>query len=287
MNSIELKAQAKINLSLDVLRKRPDGYHEVKMIMQTIELHDRVYIDTTDGDIDVVSDCRWVPSGEENIAFKAARLILDTCCIKKGVRIKIDKHIPVAAGLAGGSSDAAAVLKGINELFQLGLQENELMVLGKQIGADVPFCIRGGTMLSEGIGEILTPLVPLKEVDLVLVKPKIGVPTAWVYKNLEIDKIMERPDTERLIENIGEGRIDMLAKGMKNVLETVTIKKYGVIDEIKAKLLELGALGSMMSGSGPTVFGIFSDRISAQNACDRIKSDKWECFLTKTISGGR
>lgn len=282
MDSIEIKARAKINLSLDVLKKRPDGYHEVKMIMQTIDLCDRVIIDIVDGDIEVTSDSKWIPSGRDNIAYKAAKLIAEEFEISKGVSIKIEKKIPVAAGLAGGSSDAAAVLNGMNQLFSLGLGENELMLLGKQIGADVPYCIKGGTMLAEGIGEILTELKQMQEVNVVLVKPKIGVSTAWVYNNLELDKIMDRPDTDALIVAISNGRVDVLARDMRNVLETVTVGKYGIISEIKSKLVELGALGSMMSGSGPTVFGIFEDIATAQNAYEKIKCDRWECFLTKT-----
>jgi 4-diphosphocytidyl-2-C-methyl-D-erythritol kinase len=286
MHSFEAKARAKINLSLDVTGKRPDGYHIVKMIMQSIDLHDNVFIEVAEGGIEVTSDCYWLPSGSENIAYKAAKIMFDRFGINKGIKIRIEKRIPVAAGLAGGSTDAAAVLKGINQLFKLDIDESELMIIGKQIGADVPYCIKGGTMLAEGIGEILTELAPLPEVYLVLVKPKIGVSTAWVYKNLNINQELDRPDTEVLITAIKDNRLDVLAKGMKNVLETVTISKYKVIQEIKTKLLELGALGSMMSGSGPTVFGIFDSLDPAQYALDRIKTDRWECFLTKTVSGG-
>ena len=286
MHSFETKARAKINLSLDVMGKRPDGYHTVKMIMQSIELHDKVFIEVVDGGIEVTSDNCWIPSGSENIAFKAAKLIIDRFGIKKGIKIRIEKRIPVAAGLAGGSSDAASVLKGINQMFALDISETELMAMGKQIGADVPYCMKGGTMLAEGIGELLTELTPVQDVNILLVKPKIGVSTAWVYKNLDFEDIIDRPDTEALISAIQGGRLDALAKGMKNVLETVTIPKYGVIREIKTKLLELGAVGSMMSGSGPTVFGIFNNLESMQNAFDKIKSDRWECFLTKTVCGG-
>jgi len=282
MSILELNARAKINLSLDVVRKRPDGYHDVKMIMQTIGLHDRVRIEASDSGIEVSCNCPWAPSGAGNIAYKAAQLLMDTCKVKQGVKISIDKRIPVAAGLAGGSSDAATVLKGLNELFSLGLNEVELMKYGKQIGADVPYCIKGGTALSEGIGEVLTELEPLPRTDIVLVKPKIGVSTAWVYKNLDLQRIETRPDTDMLITAIKNNRVDILAKNMCNVLETVTVQKYGVIDEIKSKLLKLGALGSMMSGSGPAVFGIFRDRQSAEKAYKHVNNGKWECFLTCT-----
>ncbi len=281
-DSIELKAKAKINLSLDVLRKRPDGYHDLKMIMQTIELHDVVRIETVPSGIEIKCDSRWVPSDSSNIAYKAAALILDRAGIDQGLRININKRIPVAAGLAGGSSDAAAVFKGINQLLSLGFGEDELMQMGKQIGADIPYCIRGGTALAEGIGEILTDLVPFKGVNIVLIKPKIGVSTAWVYKNLDIGRVQERPDTEMLIEAIGKGKTDVVAANMKNVLETVTVPKYVIIKEIKDKLVKLGAAGSMMSGSGPSVFGIFRDKQSASSAYAKIKDKRWECYLTET-----
>jgi 4-diphosphocytidyl-2-C-methyl-D-erythritol kinase len=282
MNSIELKAKAKINLSLDVLRRRPDGYHDIKMIMQSISVHDRIVLEPIPKGIDIICDCRWVPSNSENIAYKAADLLFKQYDIKSGIRIKIEKNIPVAAGLAGGSSDAAAVLRGMRTLFDLNISEAELMSLGKCIGADVPFCLKGGTMLAEGIGEKLTGLVPLKKVDILLVKPKIGVSTAWVYKNLRIEEICERPNTDILISAIEKNNIDVVARNMKNVLETVTEKKHSIIREIKGKLMGLGALGSIMSGSGPTVFGIFPDKDVANKAFEAIKCDRWDCFLTET-----
>lgn len=287
MVSIELKARAKINLSLDVIKKRGDGYHEVKMIMQTIDLHDEVSLERTDthNRIEVQCDSRWAPSNQENIAFKAAELLVNQYRIKDSVKITIKKKIPVAAGLAGGSSDAAAVLKGMNSLFSLGIGEEELMCMGKKIGADVPYCIKGGTVLAEGIGEILTGISPLPRLNIILIKPKAGVSTAWVYKNLDFDKIKSRPDTDKLIESIQGNKIGFLARNMKNVLETVTIEKYGVIREAKNRLLEAGADGSMMSGSGPTVFGIFRDKQRAENALRKIRSNSWKCILTHTING--
>lgn len=283
MSSIQLQARAKINLSLDVVGKRPDGYHDVKMIMQTINLYDTVIIEPGSEGIEIDCNCQWVPSDNQNIAYKAANLILSKYDVKLGARIKIIKNIPVSAGLAGGSTDAAAVLKGINHLFSLGIKEDELMFLGKQIGADVPYCIKGGTMLAEGIGEVLTPLSPLIKLHIVLVKPKIGVSTAWVYKKLDLDKITSRPDTELLIKAIEDGNAEILAKSMRNVLETVTIRKYRVIREIKDKLVKYGAMGSMMSGSGPSVFGIFKDRHRAEYAYRMMKNGRWDCFLTETI----
>lgn len=283
MKSISLNAHAKINLSLDVTRKRQDGYHEVKMIMQTIALHDKVILDKRDTGIEVSCDKPWVPGGNDNIAYKAANLISQRCNAVSGVSIKILKRIPVAAGLAGGSADAAAVIKGMNELFNLNLNEDELLDIGKHVGADVPFCIKGGTMLSEGIGEELTEIDSMPEVNIVLVKPRVSVSTAWVYNNLKLDKISSRPDTNLLIKAISEKNISYLAGNMRNVLETVTIEKYGVINDIKNELLRLGALGSMMSGSGPSVFGIFEDSKKACHAYEGLKGSKWECFMTQTL----
>jgi len=283
MESISLNAYAKINLSIDIIGKRPDGYHDVKMIMQTIALHDKVTLEVRDGGIEIECDKSWIPTGADNIAYKAASLLMKEYNIQKGVCIKIAKNIPVAAGLAGGSTDAAAVLKGMNKLFSLNLGENELMAVGKQVGADVPFCIKGGTMLAEGIGEVLTELDSFSKVDIVLVKPEIGVSTAWVYKNLDLGKISIRPDIPLLIKAISNKDRICVAQNMKNVLESVTIEKHEVIKEIKQELMRLGALGSMMSGSGPSVFGIFEDRAKAEYAYEKLKNNKWDCFLTETL----
>ena len=241
MASMELLAYAKINLSLDVIRKRDDGYHELKMIMQSIELHDIVHIETAAAGISVSSDSKWVPSDMDNIAGKAALLITGKYGIKDGLKIYIKKNIPVAAGLAGGSTNAAVVLKGINDLFSLGMSNAELMAMGKQIGADVPFCMAGGTMLAEGIGEKLTALTGFSGVNLVLLKPKIGVSTAWVYKNLDVGKIVNRPDTQMLISALAKTDVGMVAVNMKNVLEGVTIPKYKVVQEAKDRLVKLGS----------------------------------------------
>lgn len=283
MDKLELKARAKINLSLDILKKRPDGYHEVKMIMQTLELHDSVVIEKIDNGIEVYCNSPFVPSNSQNIASKAAELVLSKYGIKNGVKISINKKIPVAAGLAGGSSNAAVVFKGLNELFSLGINEEELMVLGKQIGADVPYCIKGGTMLSEGIGEILTKISKMPKTNILLIKPKIGVSTAWVYKNFDILKVKSRPQTDLLIKAISDNDIHYLASNMANVLESVTIPKYPIIDVIKKKMINEGAIGSMMSGSGPTVFGVFMDIKAAQDAYNSLKADiRCECILTAT-----
>lgn len=286
MGYIEVDALAKINLSLDVLNKRGDGYHQLRMIMQTVELHDTVHIESTDMGIRVTCDNSNVPSGMENIAAKAALLITGQYSIKTGLRIHIEKRIPIAAGLAGGSTDAAAVLRGINELFSMDLTAAELNILAKRVGADVPYCVKGGTMLAEGIGEILKPINPqFSGYEMVLLKPKIDVSTAWVYENLNIGSINERPDTDMLLTAIKEGNLNKLSANMKNVLETVTIPNYPIVQRAKDRLMELGALGSMMSGSGPSVFGFFASREAAAKAYDAILDKRWDSYLTRTRKG--
>ncbi len=281
---ISLNAHAKINLSLDVLGRREDGYHTLQMIMQTIQLHDTISIHEIPAGVEIKCEAPFVPNNSSNIAYKAAEAMLNKFNINSGVRIEVNKNIPVAAGLAGGSTDAAAVLKGINSLFDLGIEQSELMELGKTIGADVPYCIMGGTALAEGIGEKLTPLAAAGNIPLVLVKPRIGVSTAWVYKNLNLSRVIQRPDTGRLISALETGDIKTVAADMRNVLESVTTEKYKVIELIKKDLLKLGALGSMMSGSGPTVFGIFENVQKAEHAFNKLKSGKHECILTHTVN---
>ncbi len=283
MNSIKLPAPAKINIALDILGKRPDGYHEVRMLMQQIKLHDTVLIERSESSINVSCNNPLVPQDCGNIAYKAAKLLLDSAGITSGIKIKIDKRIPMAAGLAGGSTDAAAVLKGINELFALGLSMEQLAQIGVKAGADVPFCIKGGTMLSEGIGEVLTPVSPLQGVFLVVVCPHINVSTQWVYQQLRLDRISQRPDFELLLGAIGLKDIAKIASSLVNVLETVTIEKYGIIRDIKEKLVSAGALGSLMSGSGPSVFGVFDSFETAKSACEIISYEGWDVFLTETI----
>lgn len=284
MDKLYMKAMGKINLSLDVVGKRPDGYHDLKMIMQTVELHDDVYISKADSGISVMCDHSLVPEGESNIACKAAKALCEYTGINMGVHISINKNIPVAAGMAGGSSDAAAVLKGMNQLFSLGLNMDVLKEIGNKLGADVPYCLCGGTMLAEGTGNILTSLAPFNGVNLVLAKPKIEVSTAWVFKNYVNTDVKMRPDTDLLINAIKHGNIKAVGENMANVLESVTIKAYPVIEEIKKELTAYGASGSLMSGSGPTVFGIFEDFGNAQKAYLKMSENcNLDCYLTKTI----
>lgn len=287
MKGITLVSRAKINLSIDVVGKREDGYHLVEMIMQTIDLKDEIGIRRIEEDkIEVTSNSSYIPLNEGNIVYKAAKLLKDRFDIKSGVSIHIEKHIPVAAGMAGGSSNGAAVLVGLNEMFSLGLSKEELMGIGLELGADVPFCINGGACLAQGIGEELTPIDGLENTWIVICKPNFSVSTPWVYKNLKMESIKKRPDTEKLLEYIKDKNLVALSKEMENVLEEVTKSEYKAIGDIERKMVEYGALGSMMTGSGPTVFGIFKDYKTAKNASQNLSKFYKSTFLTKTFVGG-
>lgn len=272
-NDISLKALAKINLGLDVVRRREDGYHEVRMIMQTIQLYDRLDIKRTqEPGIQIQTNLSFLPVNENNLIYKAAKLLMDEFSITDGVSVKLDKRIPVAAGMAGGSTDAAAMLIGVNRLFSLGLTKRQLMERGVQIGADVPYCIMRGTVLAEGIGEALSPLPPMVKCPVLIAKPSISVSTKFVYQNLKLDDTTIHPDIDRLIDDIKAKNLHDIAAHMGNVLETVTIPNYPVIDEIKKHMLSNGAVGAMMSGSGPTVFGLFDDEDTAKKAYKAMRS---------------
>lgn len=272
-NDISLKALAKINLGLDVVRRREDGYHEVRMIMQTIHLYDRLDIKRTKGPgIQIQTNLSFLPVNENNLIYKAAKLLMDEFSITEGVSVKLDKRIPVAAGMAGGSTDAAAMLIGVNRLFSLGLTKRQLMERGVQIGADVPYCIMRGTALAEGIGEALSPLPPMVKCPVLIAKPSISVSTKFVYQNLKLDDTTIHPDIDLLIDDIKAKNLHDIAAHMGNVLETVTIPNYPVIDEIKKHMLSNGAVGAMMSGSGPTVFGLFDDEDTAKKAYKAMRS---------------
>lgn len=272
-NDISLKALAKINLGLDVVRRREDGYHEVRMIMQTIQLYDRLDIKRTqEPGIQIQTNLSFLPVNENNLIYKAAKLLMDEFSITDGVSVKLDKRIPVAAGMAGGSTDAATMLIGVNRLFSLGLTKRQLMERGVQIGADVPYCIMRGTALAEGIGEALSPLPPMVKCPVLIAKPSISVSTKFVYQNLKLDDTTIHPDIDRLIDDIKAKNLHDIAAHMGNVLETVTIPNYPVIDEIKKHMLSNGAVGAMMSGSGPTVFGLFDDEDTAKKAYKAMRS---------------
>lgn len=273
MNEYQMKAYAKINLGLDVVGRLDNGYHEVKMVMQTVGICDVLSFEKADAGITMTTDSGELPTDENNLIYKAAKLMFETYKIPGGIRIHLQKSIPIAAGMAGGSTDAAATMKGINRLFDLGCSLRELMELGVKIGADVPYCVLGGTALAEGIGEILTPLPPAPECFLLVAKPDINVSTKYVYEHLDAEGVTVHPDIDGMVQAIEEGSLQGILNRMGNVLENVTVKAHPVIDELKERMRELGAVGSMMSGSGPTVFGIFLEEAKAQEACDRIKEE--------------
>lgn len=277
MDKIQLKALAKINLGLDVLRRREDGYHEVKMIMQTIGLHDDLEIrKTKTPGIQVKTNLYYLPTNENNLVYKAAKLLMDEFQIQDGVSIQLKKRIPVAAGMAGGSSDGAAVLWGINQMYGLGLSMQALMERGVRLGADVPYCIQRGTALAEGIGEKLSVLPPMPKCTILIAKPGISVSTKFVYENLHANDLKpeQHPDVDSMIEAMRQKDLGLLCSRMGNVLETVTIPAYPVINEIKRTMMDNGAIGSMMSGSGPTVFGIFDSPVAAKQVMKAVRAAK-------------
>lgn len=278
-----LKAYAKINITLDVVGKRDDGYHLLKMIMQNIEVYDLININKIKSGITLSCNKKYVPEDDRNLAYKAARIFLEKYKINEGVEIYIKKNIPVAAGLAGGSTDAAAVLKAMNLLFEVNASNEELMDLGLSLGSDIPYCIKGGTALCEGIGEKVIPLASFKGHVLVIAKPAFGVATKEVYGSLDINKIYKHPDTDSIIEAINNNDINTVSNCMKNVLENVTLKKHKILRDIKREMKEAGALNSQMSGSGPTIFGFFDDMLKAQLCYDRLKAKYPEVFITRTI----
>ncbi len=273
MEKFTLQAMAKINLGLDVVRRLENGYHEVRMIMQTVDLCDELTFEAAKEGICLSTDQDTLPADESNLVWKAAKLIMEQYGIAGGVKIELKKKIPMAAGLAGGSSDAAAVFHGMNRLFSLGMDEEEMKRLAVRIGADVPFCIVGGTMRSEGIGEILTPLPQMQGVHLVIARPDIAVSTKYVYENLHLERITRHPDMERTEAAMRAGDLHGMCCHMENILETVTEKAYPVIGQIKSRLKEQGALTALMSGSGPSVFGIFETQAQAAGACDVLRQE--------------
>lgn len=285
MNEYSIKAYAKINLGLDVVRRLENGYHEVKMIMQNVSICDELTLTKTPAGITMTTDSAELPTDENNLVYKAAKLLLTEYDITEGVRIHLCKNIPIAAGMAGGSTDAAAVMKGINELFGLNLPLARLMELGVRIGADVPYCIMGGTALAEGIGEVLTALPPMPGCHILVAKPDINVSTKFVYEHLDAAGVAHHPDIDGMRTAIHDGNLQGILERMENVLETVTIPAHPIIDTIKNRMLELGAGGSLMSGSGPTVFGIYTDETTAKEAFEQIKCDNLakQVFLTTPV----
>lgn len=275
-NILIKKTPAKINLTLDVTGKLENGYHTLSMIMQSIDVCDELSFEKTADETILFSMNKDLPDkipAEKNLVYKAAKLMKDTFKIDGGFKIHLTKNIPAAAGLAGGSSGCAATLIGINELCGLGLDIEKLCEIGVKLGADVPFCIRKGTMLAEGIGEILTPLAPLTGIPVLLIKPNISISTPYVYKHLKLNELDYHPDNKAVISYIKDNNIKKIAASLSNVLETVTIPENPIIAELKHYLTENGAIGSLMSGSGPTTFGIFENMETAKKAYEKAKAD--------------
>lgn len=268
MDKLNYKARAKINLGLDVCRRLENGYHEVKMVMQTVDIYDELeFKKRNDPDIILSVNSRdYLGDLENNLIFKAAKLMREWYNISQGIEIKLRKNIPVAAGMAGGSTDAAATMIAINEMFELGLSKEELMERAVSLGADIPFCILGGTALAQGIGEKLSSLPAPPKASLLVVKPPIMVPTKWVYENLHLDKIEKHPDIDGMIDALKEGNLRGITERMENVMESVTEQAYPIITDIKKMMLGNGALNAVMSGSGPSIFGVFLDEETANTA---------------------
>ena len=287
MKKIKLKAYGKINLGLDVLGKRDDGYHDLDMVMQSVDVYDNITITKNKtGEITVKSNTSNIPNDESNLAYKAAKLLISEFKIQKGVDIEIEKNIPISGGMAGGSTDCAAVLKGMNKLFKLRLSEKELMDRGVKLGADVPFCIMGKTARAEGIGEVLTPIPNKMKGYIVLAKPPISVSTGFVYGRIDEVEVKNKPDTEAMIKALKKKDLKGLADSICNVLEEVTIPDYPIVQEIKDKLMANGALNAMMTGSGPTVFGLFDDKKKATAAVDSLKESRIleQLYLVKFVN---
>ena len=286
---MRLRALAKINLGLDVIRKREDGYHEVRMIMQTINMYDQLEIDIKEEPgISITTNLPFIPTNENNLVYKAAKLLMDEFHIEKGITVELQKFIPVAAGMAGGRSDAAATMIGMNRLFGLGLTVRQLMERSVSIGADVPYCLLRGTALAEGIGEKLRPLPPCPNCYVLIGKPSISVSTKFVYEKLDAGNIEEHPDIDRILEGLQWHNLNKISENMGNVLESVTIPAYPIIEEIKNHMKEHGAVNAMMSGSGPTVFGLFDDKMVAERACEALRESHLArtVFLTTVFNNG-
>ena len=282
---VQLKARAKINLTLDVLSRRENGYHDVEMLMQQINLYDNVTVSkNSSGEIKLTCTDVFLPIDEKNIAFQAAKLMQEMFSIKEGFDIHIEKQIPVAAGLAGGSTDAAAVIKAINQLCELNLATEKLQEIGFKLGADVPFCFLEGCALAKGLGEILQPIRGFEHAWMVLVKPSFGVSTKEVYAGLDLNAIKERPETAKMIEALKEQNKRVILSGLCNVLETVTLNLYPKVAEIKETLTSYGAEGILMSGSGPTVFGFFPSYERAKKAHKKLKKQYPQSYVVSTYN---
>ena len=287
MDKIELKAYGKINIGLDVIRKREDGYHDLDMIMQTVGVYDDVIISREDGtqtyEIEVSTDADILPNDKGNLAFMAAKVLMEAYDIKAKVKIHINKRIPIAGGMAGGSADCAAVLRGVNQLFQLELTDEQLQEYGVKLGADVPYCIVGGTKRAQGIGEILTDLPTPPKCYVIIAKPDAFVSTKFVYSHIRPAQIENHPDIDGIIESIKAGNLYGMCEKIANVMEDVTIPEYPIIQKVKDILKSNGAVNALMSGSGPTVFGIYDDEEKAKQSMDALSGKEFVSRLTEFI----
>lgn len=280
---MKIKAYGKINIALDVIGKREDGYHLLRMIMQTVNIFDELEFEKSTPGIHISSNKEFVPTDNRNLVYKAIELFCDTYNVEKSIKVYIEKNIPVEAGMAGGSTDAAAALRAMRDLYKPEVSDEELMELGVKIGADVPYCINGGTALCEGIGEIITKLKPFKDKLLVVVKPNFGVSTVATYKGFKLEEVKQHPKVDELISAMDRNDLKYVADNMMNLLELVTLKEHEEISSIKEFMCTEGALGSMMSGSGPTVFGFFEDEEKAKCCAEKLKEKYREVFVTTTI----
>ncbi|GGG24543.1 4-(cytidine 5'-diphospho)-2-C-methyl-D-erythritol kinase [Paenibacillus abyssi] len=279
------KAPAKINLLLDVLHKRDDGYHEVEMIMTMVDLADRLEMEELSRDTIIISSqAGYIPLDEKNLAFQAAKLIKDRYDVRKGVYIHLDKKIPVAAGLAGGSSDAAATLRGLNRLWGLGIPLDELSRLGAELGSDVPYCVTGGTAIARGRGELLEPIGNPPQCWVILAKPPINVSTADVYGRFRASQLSEHPSTAAMVSAIERGSFTYMCAGLGNVLESVTMKLYPEVEQLKESMQKLGAEGVLMSGSGPTVFGLVSKEAKVARIYNGLRGFCKEVYVVRMLT---
>ncbi len=280
---MEIKAYGKVNIALDVTGKREDGYHLLSMIMQTVNIYDELTFKKVEKGIHITSNKDFVPTDNKNLVYRAIDLFCNNYGIKKEIEVHIEKNIPVAAGMAGGSTDAAAALRAMRDIYRPDIGNEDLRLLGVKLGADVPYCIEGGTALCEGIGEVIKPLKSFKDKLLVVVKPNFSVSTVETYKKFNINEVREHPNVESIIEAMSRDDVEYVANNMMNLLELVTIKEHKEIKDIKDFMRDEGALGAMMSGSGPTVFGFFNDINKANKCSDKLKDKYKEVFVTTTI----
>lgn len=299
LSQLKLRAYAKVNLVLDVLRRRPDGYHDVRMVMQNLDLSDDLTFtiddnwsapdddsDSNDYKITISANREDIPTDEHNLIYKAIAQMFEMFNIKSAIHVHLEKHIPVEAGMAGGSTDCAAAIKAVNQMYELGLSMQEMMEIGVKLGADVPYCIMAATALSEGIGEVLTRVPSLKNCYVLVAKPKIRVSTAMVYKNLHLETIEKHPNVDGMLEGLATGNLDAICSHMENILETVTAVLYPEIDQLKDIMKQNGAKNAIMSGSGPTVFGIFEEEKTAKKVSEIILSQELanEVYVTVPVS---